>query len=227
MKIIYLFTIITLISLITLKVQNEKLTSTELENYRKTILENHNYYRKRHQVGKLTRNSEIEKIAQSHAEKLILNQTYQSNENTYKGVPIGENRFICYNNIKVCINATYTTDNWYNESKKYNYDDPHSGPCPNRFTQMVWKGSNQIGCGASCLGIKCIGICHYYPAGNNYTQYILNVFPPKKKGMSTAGKVFLSIFIILLIGAIGFSIYHFVFKKRKLSELKAYFLLKQ
>ena len=228
MKIIYLFSIIAFLPLIKLKVENEKLSSTELENFRKTILENHNYYRKLHQVNKLTRNSELEKIAQTHAEKLILSQTYQTSENIYKGQSIGENRFICYNNIQVCINATYATDNWYKESKTYNYDDPHSGPCPNRFTQMVWKESKQLGCGASCLGDKCIGICHYYPAGNNFTQYTLNVFPPKKKneGMSAAGKVFLSIFIILLVVVIAFSIYHFAFKKRKFEQLKDYFQFK-
>ena len=228
MKIIYLLSILTLIPFVILKIEGEKFNSTELEKYRKTILDNHNYYRKKHQVGQLTRNSDLEKIAQSHAEKLMQGQSYQDTENVYKKEKIGENRFSCSNNIQVCINATYTTDNWYKESATYNYDDPHSGPCPNRFTQMVWKETKQIGCGASCLGYRCYGICHYYPAGNNYTQYIYNVLPIKEeeKSMSFAGKFFLSLFIIFLIVVGVFSIYHFVYRKRKFNQLKDYFKLK-
>ena len=104
MKIICLFIIITLIPLIsqkqflkTYKRKNKNeviiLAGTDLETIRKNILENHNYHRRRHQVGDLTRNSEIEKIAQSYSEKLASTGEFKHSGNTYKGTKLGENLY--------------------------------------------------------------------------------------------------------------------------------------
>ena len=105
------------------------------------------------------------------------------------------------------------------------------------FTQLVWKGSKQIGCGASCNNSnKCYVTCNYYPPGNYIGQFTSNVFPLKEdesnesnynEGMSTAGKVFLAIFIILLIAVIAFAVFHFVIKKRRFNEIKFYFIKSQ
>jgi len=99
------------------------------------------------------------------------------------------------------------------------------------FTQLVWKGSKQIGCGASCNNSnKCYVTCNYYPPGNYIGQFASNVFPLKEdessynEGMSTAGKVFLAIFIILLFAVIAFAVFHFVIKKRRFNEIKFYFI---
>ena len=74
MKVLYLILVIILIKQICLKVfknnlKANTLTTVDLETVRKNILEDHNYHRKRHQVGDLVRNSEIESIAQTYTEK--------------------------------------------------------------------------------------------------------------------------------------------------------------
>ena len=53
------------------------------------------------------------------------------------------------------------------------YDFTNPGPNPNalHFTQLVWKGSMQVGCGtADCTGysglLPAFVVCQYAPAGN-------------------------------------------------------------
>ena len=41
------------------------------------------------------------------------------------------------------------------------------------FTQVVWKGSEKLGCGVGCGSNNfCYVTCKYYPAGNNLSQFI-------------------------------------------------------
>ena len=235
MKVLYLILVIILIKQICLKVfksnlKANALTAVDLENVRKNILKDHNYHRKRHQVGDLVRNSEIESIAQTYTEKIANSGNVQHSNNQYKGRDLGENLF-WYSSGSVTLTGTDASQSWYNEVEYYDFNNPGFTNDVGHFTQLVWKGSNQIGCGAHC-GVYCVITCNYYPAGNYLNDFANNVFPEKeesdkknynKKGMSTAGKVFLSIFIILIFAVICFSIYHFVFKKRKFYDLKVYF----
>ena len=239
MKVFYLILVIILIKQICLKVfksnlKANALTAVDLENVRKNILKDHNYHRKRHQVGDLVRNSEIESIAQTYTEKIANSGNVKHSNNQYKGRDLGENLF-WYFSGSVTLTGTDASQSWYNEVEYYDFNNPGFTNDVGHFTQLVWKGSNQIGCGAHC-GVYCVITCNYYPAGNYLNDFANNVFPEKeeesddkskknynKKGMSTAGKVFLSIFIILIFAVICFSIYHFVFKKRKFYELKVYF----
>ena len=129
-------------------------------------------------------------------------------------------------------NAEYGWKEWCesNEFGDYDFDNPGFKSGTGHFTQLVWKGSKKIGCGAACNSKnKCYVTCNYYPAGNYIGQFDKNVFRKVSvsdsinAGMSTAGKVFLSIFIILIILIIAFSVFHFVVKKRKLRDIKNYF----
>jgi hypothetical protein len=36
---------------------------------------------------------------------------------------------------------------WYDEVKFYNYNNPGFGMSTGHFTQLVWIGSNALGCG--------------------------------------------------------------------------------
>jgi hypothetical protein len=78
---------------------------------------------------------------------------------------------------------------WYGENGHYNYSAPNfSNPTndPNKevlhFTQMVWKGSTQLGCAvANCSGQN-LWVCEYSPQGNIITpapfgQFVQNVLP--------------------------------------------------
>ena len=234
----HLIVIILLINQICLKdflsnLNENKLAAVDLETVRKNILSDHNYHRKRHQVGNLVRNSEIESIAQGYTQTIAASGNVKHSGNTYKGTKLGENIF-WYLSGSVTLTGTDASQSWYSEIKDYDYNNPGFSSAIGHFTQLVWKGSNEIGCGASC-GVYCVITCNYYPPGNYLGQFANNVFPIKEvpenknynqKGMSTAGKVFLSIFIILIFAIICFSLYHFAYKKRKFNELKVYFKMK-
>ena len=204
--------------------------SLDLEKIRAEILENHNYHRKRHQVDILVRNAEIEAVAQSYSDHLAeIDEMKHSGNKKY-----GENLFYCWASRGICVSGKTSSQSWYDEVKDYDYDNPGFAMNTGHFTQLVWKGSKQIGCGASCNNSnKCYVTCNYYPPGNYIGQFTSNVFPLKEdessyssynEGMSTAVKVFLAIFIILLIAVIAFAVFHFVIKKRRFNEIKFYFI---
>ncbi|KAJ7927651.1 PR-1-like protein [Mycena leptocephala] len=75
--------------------------------------------------------------------------------------------------IQDAINA------WTSEASQY---DPNN-PQPSHFTQVVWKGTTQVGCAvATCNGIfpASFGpaqyyVCEYFPAGNVIGQFGANV----------------------------------------------------
>jgi uncharacterized protein YkwD len=61
---------------------------------------------------------------------------------------------------------------WYAESEKYNYKRHGFSPATGHFTQVVWAGSRNLGCGFSeCNGMR-LWVCHYDPPGN-----VLSLFP--------------------------------------------------
>lgn len=85
--------------------------------------------------------------------------------------------------------GTGATNQWYNEIANYDFDlgkkIDESGQSTGHFTQVVWKTSQKIGCGAieSTEKISISGgnwyaatiICNYYPPGNFNNAYVQNV----------------------------------------------------
>lgn len=72
-------------------------------------------------------------------------------------------------------------DAWYNEVSNYNYatGKPIKG-VTGHFTQVVWKGTTEIGCAATyCTNLRAIYyVCDYSAPGNYVGQYTANVFKP-------------------------------------------------
>ena len=207
-----------------------QINSLDLEKIREEILTNHNYHRKRHQVDNLVRNAEIEQVAQSYSEyQASIDSMQHSNNKKY-----GENLYYCGSSSGECVTGKKASEMWYDEVKDYDFDNPRYIKGTGHFTQLVWKGSKQIGCGAACNSHNnCYLTCNYYPPGNYLSDFANNVFPLKEggdddenynsEGMSTAGKVFLAIFIIIIILLIAFGVFHFVIRKKKFSDIKYYF----
>ena len=217
-----------------------KSVDLDLEKIRADILANHNYHRKRHQVGNLVRKAAIENIAQEYSEHLATIDHMEDSQNEQ----YGENIYACRASWGICLTGEEASQIWYNEVSDYNFNNPGLSQRTQHFTQLVWKGSTQIGCGAACSpSNRCYVTCNYYPPGNYESQFANNVFPIKEpqedddsgdsdtdananynEGMSTAGKVLLSIFIIIIILLIAFAVFHFIIKKRKFKDLKIYFI---
>lgn len=157
------------------KFLERRLAALDLETLRNNMLSRHNTYRKKHQVGNLVRNSEVEKIAQAYSEKLAASGQFQHSGNSFNGNPLGEN---LYKNYGSSVDGTSPVDMWYDEVKLYDFNNQGFSMNTGHFTQVVWKGSKNLGCGFAC-GSGCVVTCNYYPAGNYLGQFESNVFPAK------------------------------------------------
>ena len=135
-------------------------------------LDAHNKYRRKHHVPPLTLNKDLCKIAQSYAERLLATNSFEHSKNKYKGNEIGENLYMCSG--KVATGEMATTD-WYNEIKMHNFKKDYQSET-GHFTQVVWKGTEEVGFGVANKGSRYFVVANYYPPGNFIGQYSNNVF---------------------------------------------------
>ena len=149
--------------------------NSELENFRNSILERHNYYRGLHQVGNLVRDATLESIAQKTADYMKETDNFSFATDKYNGKSIGQNLFWYWGSFT----GAKIADMWYESESKYDYSNPKYSSAYGDFTQVVWKNTQKIGCGYACNGKEYYGICTYYPAGNYMNQFAANVFPKK------------------------------------------------
>lgn len=229
MKILFLFVTIVLISKVHLKesLKNEKemrkLDSLDLDQIKKDILKAHNYHRSRHQVDDLKWNSEIQVIAQAYSEKIAQGHSLVHSSNKYKGNSLGENLYMHSGSI----NGEDASNSWYSEIDYYDFSTYSSktGDATGHFTQLVWKSSREIGCGAACDGSYCVCTCNYYPAGNFIGKHPENVFPLliPMGGGSIVSLIFGIIFLVLVLALFAFAVFHFIFKNRNFADLTGYF----
>jgi uncharacterized protein YkwD len=170
-----LFLLCFLFFLANCKFLERRLASLDLETLRNQMLTRHNGYRAQHQVGNLVRNSAVEAIAQAYSEKLAASGSFQHSGNTFNGNSLGENLFMTYGTT---VDGNSPVDMWYDEVKLYDFNNQGFSMDTGHFTQLVWKGSKNLGCGIAC-GKGCYVTCNYYPAGNYLGMFESNVFPKK------------------------------------------------
>ena len=70
---------------------------------------------------------------------------------------------------------------WYDEGKHFNFRSGGFSMKTGHFTQVVWRGTTQVGCGHSQCKGNDIWVCNYDPAGNWDGQYRENVLPASCK----------------------------------------------
>ncbi|KAI1445963.1 PR-1-like protein [Annulohypoxylon stygium] len=86
----------------------------------------------------------------------------QSCHMAHSGGPYGENLALG------CSDAPSCVDMWASEVTGYDYASPGFGESTGHFTQLVWKDTTDVGCGA----VLCPGnggwylACEYWPRGN-------------------------------------------------------------
>lgn len=68
---------------------------------------------------------------------------------------------------------------WYDEAKQYDFRSGAFSMQTGHFTQVVWRGTTQLGCARSTCGAQNqdIWVCEYDPAGNWEGQFRENVLP--------------------------------------------------
>lgn len=155
---------------------------TKPTTFRDVVLNAHNDYRLKHNVGPLEWNTKLESDAKKWATQLCDSHSFMHSD-----YPYGENL------------ATGTDSKgvkqWYDEAKLYDYNKPGFSPSTGHFTQLVWKGTTQIGCAYAdkdSKGNACTVsysnnnkfsnvpplVCEYYPTGNG-VGFKENVLPAK------------------------------------------------
>ena len=120
----------------------------------------------------MTLNKDLCKIAQSYAERLLATNSFNHSKNKYKGNEIGENLYTCTG--KEATGEMATTD-WYNEIKVHNFKKEFQ-QASGHFTQLVWKGTEEVGFGVANMGLYYFVVANYYPAGNAIGEFANNVF---------------------------------------------------
>lgn len=131
----------------------------------------HNIHRAKHGASALVWSDTLASRAQDWANRCVF-------EHSSTSLAVGENLFR-WTGSRTPKSAV---DLWYNENSDYDYvaGAPKTpGAVTGHFTQIVWKGTSELGCGlANCPSIGNFLVCNYGPAGNVRGRYTSNVSAP-------------------------------------------------
>jgi glioma pathogenesis-related protein 2 len=136
-------------------------TNAMAQTEAQTLLDTHNAYRAKHCVPLLTWSPEVAATAQVWANRCVFDHDYHSD--------FGEN--LAWGTQ---LSAHEAVQLWYEEIGEYNYASPGFGPA-GHFTQVIWRGSRQLGCGKAICGRDVYWVCRYSPAGNYDSEFAANV----------------------------------------------------
>lgn len=144
--------------------------NSNLSDFANSMLNEHNAKRALHQnTSPLTWSDELASYAQNYA------NAYDCSGNlVHSGGPYGENLAVGYSDVGA-------VDAWYDEISQYDYSNPGFSEATGHFTQVVWKGTSQVGCGVKTCGGAWgdYVICSYKDAGNVIGYFPENVAPLK------------------------------------------------
>jgi len=157
--------------------QYEENDEFSLEEFRLEALKFHNYKRMLHNAEALIPNEELETKAQEWAELLAEKESLIKKNLIIDFQEVGEN-LAC---ISHSITGEKLTKEWYNQIKKYKFDDSVKKNSTANFTQIIWKNTQSVGfgCRLSKSGYFFV-VAFYYPKGNIEGQYTQNVLPIEK-----------------------------------------------
>jgi pathogenesis-related protein 1 len=66
---------------------------------------------------------------------------------------------------------------WYRENGSYNFAVGGFSMRSGHFTQVVWRGSQRLGCASAACGDLRVWVCNYDPPGNMEGDFQRNVLP--------------------------------------------------
>ncbi|KAI1772125.1 PR-1-like protein [Hypoxylon cercidicola] len=144
------------------------------------ILNSTNTYRATYNASSVRWNSTLESFASSYVQSSSSSRKRDGEtcDMKHSGGPYGENLALGCSDAGSCVDA------WASEVAEYDYGDPKFGEDTGHFTQLVWRDTTDIGCGAKlCPGNGGWYLaCEYYPRGNVEGQYSDEVGQPEGGG---------------------------------------------
>jgi uncharacterized protein YkwD len=134
------------------------------------LVDAHNQVRAKHCAGPLTWSPKLAQVAQKWANSL-----------RDKGCAFGHSNGSYGENLAAgstgLLDPEAVVKMWYDEIAQYKFPNGGFSMQTGHFTQVVWRGTTQVGCGRSqCKGLD-IWVCEYDPPGNWEGQYRENVRP--------------------------------------------------
>ena len=130
----------------------------------------HNRVRAKHCAGPLTWSPKLATYAQHWADSLKAKGCAFG----HSGGQYGENLAAGTEGV---LDPEATVAMWYDEIKLYKFPDGGFSMQTGHFTQLVWRGTTQVGCGHSHCNGNDIWVCEYDPPGNWDGEYRTNVLP--------------------------------------------------
>ncbi|KAJ8321173.1 hypothetical protein KUTeg_001298 [Tegillarca granosa] len=158
--------------------QNEK--PQKLSDFIDDCVKAHNKCRKKHGVSNVKHSKDLSSYAQRWAEELAKTNNFQHSSCTLDGTRLGENIACKWSSGGGDYTGVEVTEQWYSEIKKHDFSCEPRTTGTGHFTQVVWKGTKEVGFGkAVAPGGKVYVVGSYRPAGNLIGTYTENVFAPK------------------------------------------------
>lgn len=142
-----------------------------LAEFREQLLQLHNEKRRLHHVPPLTLSDKLNDVAQDYAKKISSMRALVHSGNGY-----GENLYRRSSYPPTDIDASFPMNRWYQEVDNYDFENGDFSSKTGHFTQVVWKGSQQLGVGYVRKGGDVYVVANYYPPGNRMHQFQQNVF---------------------------------------------------
>jgi len=136
----------------------------------RALLEAHNRLRAKHCAPPLRWSAEVAESAQRWAESLARRDcVLDHSRGRY-----GENLAVATTGS---LSAAEVADLWYAEVQHYRFGRSGFSMQTGHFTQLVWVGTQDLGCGvAQCQDVE-VWVCQYDPPGNMEGRYEKNVLP--------------------------------------------------
>ncbi|NUP05461.1 MAG: hypothetical protein HOW73_05300 [Polyangiaceae bacterium] len=134
------------------------------------VLDEHNRYRAAHCAPPLQWSPELAKVAQKWADTLAKKGCILEHSQS----KLGEN---LAGGTASVMGPDRAAAMWYEESKAHDYSKTGFSMGSGHFTQLVWKGSEKLGCGTVTCKDKRIWVCNYDPPGNMEGAFRKNVQP--------------------------------------------------
>lgn len=151
-----------------------------LEECNQDALKAHNELRAKHGVPPVKLAKDLQDYAQKWAEHMASKGDFNHSSCKLNGQSIGENIAFTGSSRSTDYAGKDFTQSWYSEIKDHNFAKDHQSGT-GHFTQVVWKGTTEVGFGKakSIDGCKVYVCGSYRPAGNMIGDFKNNVLPPK------------------------------------------------
>jgi uncharacterized protein YkwD len=146
-----------------------------LSAFAQQFVDAHNAVRAKHCAPPLTWSKKLAEVAQSWANQLKAKGCVFGHS---PGMKYGEN--LAAGTVGA-LDPQSTVDMWYDEIKLYKFPNGGFSMQTGHFTQVVWRSTQQVGCGHVTCNGNDIYVCNYDPAGNWEGQYRQEVLPASCK----------------------------------------------